>query len=118
MARQRYCRRLARYRNTLRVSADPVAKPAADTRAEAGVLDLRKRMRARDGLSAGGRWIRTIGPCRERAGYIAEGEFAQGSTGGQKIWRGRRRKWPRQPPQLLGHRIRRPVGDRPAPSCG
>ncbi len=34
MARQRYCRRLARYRNTLRVSADPVAKPAADTRAE------------------------------------------------------------------------------------
>ena len=34
MARQRYCRRLARYRNTLRVSADPVAKPAAHTRAE------------------------------------------------------------------------------------
>src|SRR5437660_486410 len=34
IARQRYCRRLARYRNTLRVSADPVAKPAADTRAE------------------------------------------------------------------------------------
>jgi hypothetical protein len=34
IARQRYCRRLARYRNTLRVSADPVAKPAAHTRAE------------------------------------------------------------------------------------
>src|SRR3984893_19088036 len=34
MARQRYCRRLTRYRNTLRVSADPVAKPAAQTRAE------------------------------------------------------------------------------------
>jgi hypothetical protein len=34
MARQRYCRRLARYRNTLRVSADPAAKPAAHTRAE------------------------------------------------------------------------------------
>src|SRR6184192_3232547 len=34
MARQRYCRRLARYRNTLRVSADPVAKPTAHTRAE------------------------------------------------------------------------------------
>jgi hypothetical protein len=30
----RYCRRLPRYRNTLRVSADPVAKPAAHTRAE------------------------------------------------------------------------------------
>src|SRR6516165_7488748 len=34
MARQRYCRRLARYRHTLRVSADPAAKPAAHTRAE------------------------------------------------------------------------------------
>ena len=34
MARQRYCRRLARYRNTRSVSADPVAKPAAHTRAE------------------------------------------------------------------------------------
>jgi hypothetical protein len=34
LARQRYCRRLARYRHTLRVSADPVAKPAAHTGAE------------------------------------------------------------------------------------
>src|SRR5258708_35250634 len=34
MARQRHCRRLARYRNTRSVSADPVAKPAAHTRAE------------------------------------------------------------------------------------
>jgi hypothetical protein len=34
MARQRYCRRLARSYNTLRVSADPVAKPAAHSRAE------------------------------------------------------------------------------------
>jgi hypothetical protein len=34
MARQRYCRQLARYRNTLRVSADPVAKPTEHTRAE------------------------------------------------------------------------------------
>src|SRR5580692_5909029 len=61
MARQRYCRRLTRYRNTLRVSADPVAKPAAQTRAESRVLDLRKLLRERDRLSAGGRWIRTIG---------------------------------------------------------
>src|SRR5580693_4300410 len=61
MARQRYCRRLTRYRNTLRVSADPVAKPAAQTRAESGVLDLRKRLRERDRLSAGGGWIRTSG---------------------------------------------------------
>ena len=41
MARQRYCRRLTRYRNTRGVSADPVAKPAAQTRAESRVLDLR-----------------------------------------------------------------------------
>src|SRR6266404_8876225 len=34
MARQRYCRRLVRSCNTLRVSADPVAKPAARSRAE------------------------------------------------------------------------------------
>jgi len=34
MARQRYCRRLARSCNTLRVSADPIAKPAAHSRAE------------------------------------------------------------------------------------
>src|SRR6516225_1398670 len=34
MVRQRYCRRLARYRNTPCVSADPVSKPAAHTRAE------------------------------------------------------------------------------------
>src|SRR5215471_4860241 len=34
MARQRYCRRLARSCNTLRVSADRVAKPAAHSRAE------------------------------------------------------------------------------------
>src|SRR3984893_4255516 len=61
MARQRYCRRLTRYRNTLRVSADPVAKPAAQTRAESRVLDLRKLLRERDRLSAGGRWIRTFG---------------------------------------------------------
>ena len=31
-----------------RVSADPVAKPAAQTHAESGVLDLRKRLRERD----------------------------------------------------------------------
>src|SRR5208282_1551841 len=34
MPRQRYCRRLARHRHTLCVSADPLAKPAAHTRAE------------------------------------------------------------------------------------
>ena len=33
MARQSYCRRLAQHRHALRVSADPLAKPAAHTRA-------------------------------------------------------------------------------------
>src|SRR6202041_2398276 len=47
------------------VSADPIAKPAAQTRAESRVLDLRKRLRERDRLSAGGRWIRTSGSARE-----------------------------------------------------
>ena len=41
------------------VSADAVAKPSAQTRAESRVLDLRKRLRKRDRLSAGGEWIRT-----------------------------------------------------------
>src|SRR6202035_5223062 len=61
MSRQRYCPRLTRYRNTLRVSADPLAKPAAQTRTESRVLDLRKLLRERDRLSAGGGWIRTSG---------------------------------------------------------
>ena len=41
MAQQRYYRRLARIGKTLRVSADPVAKPAALTRAESRDLDQR-----------------------------------------------------------------------------
>ena len=45
----------------LRVSADPVAKPAAHTCAESRGLDPRKQLRERDGLSAGGSRIRTIG---------------------------------------------------------
>ena len=39
-----------------------IAKSAAHTRAESRVLDLRKRLRERDGLSAGGNEIRTFGP--------------------------------------------------------
>src|SRR5580692_2089228 len=44
------------------VSADAVAKPSAQTRAESRVFDLRKRLRERDRLCLGGRWIRTSGP--------------------------------------------------------
>jgi hypothetical protein len=48
--------------NAWRVSADPVVKPAAQTRAESRVLNVRKQKRERDRLSAGGRRIRTLGP--------------------------------------------------------
>src|SRR5580704_14405009 len=79
MARQRYCRRLTRYRNTLRVSADPVGKPAAQTRAESRVLDLRKQLRERDRLSAGGGWIRTSGTADVVETDAAKREFGSGS---------------------------------------
>ena len=55
MARQRYCHRLARSRNTLRVSADPGAEPTAHSRAESPSSWASKAERDRDGLSAGGR---------------------------------------------------------------
>src|SRR5271165_5801820 len=42
MARQRYCRRLARHRHALRVSADPLAKPAAHTRGKPGFLTYQR----------------------------------------------------------------------------
>ena len=35
-------------------------------------------------LTAGGRWIRTFGPCREGAGLYCGRRIARGSTGGQK----------------------------------
>src|SRR5262249_6891786 len=37
---------------------------------KAGDFDLRKRLRARDGLSAGGSEIRTLGPGHEKAGSV------------------------------------------------
>src|SRR5712672_3633569 len=75
MARQRYCRRLARYRNTLRVSADPVAKPAAHTRAE----------------SLGSR--RSIGGCGRETDCLLEGTGFEPSVPPRK-----RRPW-REAPQ-------------------
>src|SRR5580704_17031027 len=47
---------------TSRRLCDAVAKPSAQTRAASRVLDVRKRLRKRDRLSAGGKWIRTFGP--------------------------------------------------------
>src|ERR1700680_1297701 len=54
-----------------RVSADPVVKPAAQTRAESRVLNVRKQKRERDRLSAGGRWIRTLGPPARESSVVA-----------------------------------------------
>jgi len=61
MARQRYCRRLARNgKPCASLPTQSPSQPRTPAR-KAGVLDLRNRMRERDGLSAGGRWIRTFG---------------------------------------------------------
>src|ERR1700730_7355182 len=47
------------------------AKPAAHTRAESQVLDLRKRMRERDAPSAGANEIRILGPSRKEPCFRA-----------------------------------------------
>src|ERR1700731_5014482 len=82
MARQRQCRGLARQRLARRLPRN--GKPAAslltpsssEPRTPAGkarVLDARKWLRERDGLSAGGRWIRTSGSwSRDRQTVMGE----------------------------------------------
>src|SRR5580692_4437950 len=61
MGRQRYCRPLARNgkpgASLLTRSPSQLPRPARKSE----VLDLRKWLRERDGLSAGGGWIRTSG---------------------------------------------------------
>ena len=69
MARQRYCRRLARNGKPGASLADPVAKPAAQTRAESGGSRPSKVAAGENGLSAGGKRIRTIGPAREKRSF-------------------------------------------------
>jgi hypothetical protein len=65
VARQRYTRRLARNgKSCASLAIQPPSQPRTPAR-KAGVLDARKRLRERDGLSAGGRWIRTLGPPSE-----------------------------------------------------
>ena len=69
MARQRHCRRLARNGKPAASLLTPSSSEPRTPARKAGVVDLRKRIRARDGLSAGGRWIRTIGP-RSRTAFF------------------------------------------------
>ena len=56
MTRQRYCPRLTRYRNTQRFLLTG-RQASCPNRAESRVLDLQKRLREKNRLSAGGRWI-------------------------------------------------------------
>src|ERR1700726_4169464 len=62
MARQRHCRRLARNGKPAASLLTPSSSEPRTPAEKARVLDARKWLRERDGLSAGGRWIRTVGP--------------------------------------------------------
>ena len=62
MARQRHCRRLARNGKPAASLLTPSSSEPRTPAGKARVLDARKWLRERDGLSAGGRWIRTVGP--------------------------------------------------------
>ena len=61
MARQRHCRRLARNGKPAASLLTPSSSEPRTPAGKARVLDARKWLRERDGLSAGGRWIRTSG---------------------------------------------------------
>src|SRR6516165_9802218 len=94
MARQRYCRRLVRYRHTLRVSADQVAKPAAHTRAESrgsrptkADSDERRTLRWREMdsnhrfLARKSRFLLWKANCGDRTGVAKKGCFLCGTDG-------------------------------------
>ena len=59
MARQRHCRRLARNGKPAASLLTPSSSEPRTPAGKARVLDARKWLRERDGLSAGGKWIRT-----------------------------------------------------------
>src|SRR3984893_5703180 len=65
MARQRHCRRLARNGKPAASLLTPSSSEPRTPAGKARVFDARKWLRERDGLSAGGRWIRTSGSARE-----------------------------------------------------
>src|ERR1700726_1247621 len=66
MARQRHCRRLARNGKPAASLLTPSSSEPRTPAGKARVLDARKWLRERDGLSAGGRWIRTSGSAQAR----------------------------------------------------
>ena len=65
ITRQRHYHSSARYCAASRVSADPVARHSPQTGGKPGLCHERRRNPERDGLSAGGRWIRTSSSARE-----------------------------------------------------
>src|ERR1700726_1603886 len=81
MARQRHCRRLARNGKPAASLLTPSSSEPRTPAWKARVLDARKWLRERDGLSAGGRWIRTIGSWREGAGFFCGRRIAGDRTG-------------------------------------
>src|SRR5690349_18114730 len=66
MARQRHCRRLARNGKPAASLLTPSSSEPRTPAGKAQVLDARKWLRERDGLSAGGEWIRTFSTAPDR----------------------------------------------------
>src|SRR5580704_8757864 len=79
MVRQRHCRRLARNGKPAASLLTPSSSEPRTPAGKARVLDARKWLRERDGLSAGGRWIRTPGSARAHLGWRQK-SAASGST--------------------------------------
>src|ERR1700736_6556924 len=84
MARQRHCRRLARNGKPAASLLTPSSSEPRTPAGKARVLDARKWLRERDGLSAGGRWIRTIGPGTKEPVFLAEGELRDRAPAAKK----------------------------------
>ena len=110
MARQRHCRRLARNGKPAASLLTPSSSEPRTPAGKARVLDARKWLRERDGLSAGGRWIRTLGsPHHHAAVRRSRPRGARYSTSSIMGW------WRRAKRSLaLGRRSWRSVIFRPA----
>src|SRR5580704_3975050 len=81
MVRQRHCRRLARNGKPAASLLTPSSSEPRTPAGKARVLDARKWLRERDGLSAGGRWIRTSGTAAQKPWIPAALRALRGSAG-------------------------------------
>ena len=66
LRQRRHCRRLARNGKPAASLLTPSSSEPRTPAGKARVLDARKWLRERDGLSAGGRWIRTSGTAAQK----------------------------------------------------